>query len=214
MIQAIYNARPERTQECILTAPLGTPRLVATLDDPREAVRNAALILLNDLSQSSSELQKLFVFENAFERIFSLIEADGALTQGGIIVQDCLSLLANLVRFNASNQTNFRETGGVAKSAELLPGTKKAKRVQAHSEEDDWTSPQSDKNIWGLLAILRMLLVKGSASTRANQNAFHKHGLLQQVLNIAFEPSTAISIKVEVSSPCTSLYLFTHRCRL
>ncbi|KAF2020929.1 hypothetical protein BU24DRAFT_337758 [Aaosphaeria arxii CBS 175.79] len=205
LIQAIYNARPDRTQECILTAPLGTPRLVATLDDPRDAVHNAGLVLLNDLSQSSSELQKLFVFESAFERVFNLIEADGSLTQGGIIVQDCLSLLANLVRFNASNQTNFRETGGVIKFASLLPGGKNSKKVRKNEEEDDWVSPQSDKNIWGLLAIMRMFLVKGSTSTKANQTAFHKHGLLQQVLNLAFDHSTAMPIKVEAINTCADI---------
>lgn len=171
---------------------------MAILEDQRDAVRNAGLILLNDLSQASSELQKLFVFENAFERVFNMIEADGSLTQGGIVVQDCLSLLANLVRFNASNQTTFRETGGVAKFASLLPGAKKSNKPQASSDEDDWVSPQSDKNIWGLLAILRMFLVKGSTSVKANQNAFAKHGLLQQVLDMAFDSSTALPIKVEV----------------
>ncbi|KAF2260560.1 hypothetical protein CC78DRAFT_523140 [Lojkania enalia] len=205
LIQAIFSARPERTQECILTAPLGTPRLVATLDDPRDAVHNAGLVLLNDLSQASSELQKLFVFENAFEKIFSMIEADGSLTQGGIVVQDCLSLLANLVRFNASNQTTFRETGGVAKFAALLPGAKKSKRSRSNEDEDDWLSPQSDKNIWGLLAILRMFLVRGSTSTSPNQNAFHKHGLLQQVLNLAFDPSTSIPIKIEALNTCADM---------
>ena len=189
-----------------MTAPLGTPRLVATLDDPRDAVRSAGLVLLNDLSQSSSELQKLFVFENAFEKIFSMIQGDGSLTQGGIVVQDCLSLLAKLVRFNASNQTTFRETGGVAKFAELLPGAKKARKAPAKSEDDDdWVSPQSDKNIWGLLAILRMFLVKGSTSTLPNQNAFQKHGLLQQVLNMAFDPSTTIPIKVEALNACADM---------
>ena len=128
-----------------------------------------------------------------------MIEADGALTQGGIVVQDCLSVLANLVRFNASNQTTFRETGGVAKFAALLPGAPKSKKAKAQNlDEDEWTSPQHDKNVWGLLAILRMFLVTGSTSTLPNQNAFQKHGLLQQVLNMAFDPSTAIPIKVEV----------------
>jgi hypothetical protein len=205
LINAISSARPERTQECILTAPLGTPRLVAVLDDPREAVRNAGLVLLNDLSQTSTELQKLFVFENAFERIFNLIEQDGSLTQGGIVVQDCLSLLANLVRFNASNQTTLRETGGAVRFAALLPGPKK-KKIRPNTEEaDDWTSPQSDKNIWGLLAILRMFLVRGSTSTNANQNAFAKHGLLQQVLDMAFDLQTAIPVKVEVSGVIKSI---------
>ncbi|KAF2193685.1 hypothetical protein K469DRAFT_551244 [Zopfia rhizophila CBS 207.26] len=205
LIQAISSARPERTQECILMAPLGTPRLVATLDDQTDAVRNAGLVLLNDLSQASPELQKLFVFENAFERIFNIIQAEGSLTQGGILVQDCLSLLANLVRFNASNQTTFRETGGVAKFAILLPGTPKGRKSRGNTEEDDWVSPQSDKNIWGLLAILRMFLIRGSTSTLPNQNAFQKHGLLQQVLNMAFDPSTTIPIKVEALNTCADM---------
>jgi hypothetical protein len=196
---------------------LGTPRLVATLDDPRDAVRNAGLGLINDLSGASSELQKLFVFENTFERIFNLIEADGSLAQGGIMVQDCLSLMANLVRFNASNQTSFRETGGVAKVAALLSGAKKTKkpRTSIEGEEDDWVSPSKDKNVWGLLAILRMFLVKGSTSVKANQSAFAKFGLLQQILDMAFDPSTAIPIRVEVSHSCGfSQHVFLHHCRL
>lgn len=208
LIQAVYTARPDRTQDCILTAPLGTSRLVAALDDPREPIRNAGLLLLNDLSQSSTELQKLFAFENAFEKIFALIEADGGLTQGGVVVQDCLSLLANLVRFNASNQTNFRETGGVAKSAQLLPGAKKKpkpRRTSGDDEEDDWVSPQSEKNIWGLLAILRMFLVQGSTSVKTNQTAFVKHGLLQQILDMGFDPTTAMPIRVESLNTCADL---------
>lgn len=39
LISAISSARPERTQECVYTAPLGVSRLVAVLDDRREAVR-------------------------------------------------------------------------------------------------------------------------------------------------------------------------------
>ena len=39
LISAISTARPERTRECVYTAPLGVSRLVATLDDKREALR-------------------------------------------------------------------------------------------------------------------------------------------------------------------------------
>ena len=56
----------------------------------------------------------------------------------------------------------------------LQGGPKKKKPRTSVEEEDDWVSPQADKNIWGLLAILRMFLVKGSTSTLPNQNAFHK----------------------------------------
>jgi hypothetical protein len=199
-------ARPERTQECILTAPLGTSRLVSTLDDPRDAIRNEGLVLLTDLSRSSPELQKLFVFEDAFTKVFNMLQADGGLLQGGIVVQDCLSLLASLCRFNASNQTNIREMGHIAKFVSLLPGAKKQKKARANpEEEDDWTSPQSDKNIWGLLAIMRMFLVKGSAGTPQNQTAFQKHGLLRQLLNIAFDPATVMPIKIEALNTCADM---------
>lgn len=203
MIRAIHDARPERTQECILT---GIGKVVATLDDPRDAVRTEALVLLNEVSRTSSELQKLIVFEDAFNKIFNLIHADGSLTQGTIVVQDCLSLLANLVRFNTSNQTNFRELGHVAKLAALLPGAKKQKKARSGLEEDDdWVSPQADKNLWGLLAILRMFLVRGSISTLPNQNAFVKHGILQQVVNMAFDPASAIPIRIESLNVCADM---------
>lgn len=199
-------ARPERTQECILAAPGGIERLVAILDDPRDAVRNEGLVVLTDLSRSSNELQKLFVFEDAFTKVFNMIHADGGLTQGGVVVQDCLSLLATLIRSNTSNQTNIREMGHVARFAALLPGGKKAKKARASADEDDdWVSPQADKNIWGLLAIMRMFLVKGSAGTMQNQNVFQQNGLLRQLLNIAFDPSTATPIKIEALNTCADL---------
>lgn len=176
------------------------------LDDPREAVRNEGLVVLTDLSRSSPDLQKLFVFEDAFTKIFNLIQADGGLTQGAVVVQDCLKLLASLVRSNASNQTNFREMGNGARLAALLPGAKKQKKARAGPEdEDEWVSPQSDKNIWGLLAIMRMFLVKGAVGTLQNQDAFQKHGLVRQLLNIAFDPATAMPVKIEALNTCADL---------
>ncbi|KAF2853077.1 intracellular protein transport protein-like protein [Plenodomus tracheiphilus IPT5] len=206
LIRAVALARPERTQECILAAPAGIENLVATLDDPRDAIRTEGLVVLTDLARSSLELQKLFVFEDAFTKVFNILHADGGLTQGGVVVQDCLSLLATLVRFNVSNQTNIREMGHVARFAALLPGGQKPKKARAGTgEEDEWVSPQSDKNIWGLLAIMRMFLVKGAAGTMQNQNVFQQNGLLRQLLNIAFDPATAMPIKIEALNTCADL---------
>ncbi|KAF1352701.1 intracellular protein transport protein-like protein [Lizonia empirigonia] len=206
LIRACAEARPERTQECIQTAPMGTSRLAAMLDDPRDIIRNEGLVVLSDLTRSSSELQKIFVFEDVFGKIFNMIHDDGGLTQGGVVVQDCLSLLANLIRFNTSNQTYFTKMEYPAQFARLLPGGKKAKKARATVEEDDdWVSPQCDKNVWGLLIIMRMFLVKGSAATPHNQTAFVQYGLVRQLLNIAFDPATAMLIKVEALSTCADL---------
>jgi hypothetical protein len=206
LIRACAQARPERTQECIQTAPMGTSRLAAMLDDPRDMIRNEALVVLSDLTRSSTELQKVFVFEDVFAKVFNMVHGDGGLTQGGIVVQDCLSLLANLIRFNPSNQMYFMKMEYPGQFVRLLPGGKKAKKARGPAEDDDdWVSPQSDKNVWGLLIIMRMFLVKGSAVTPQNQAAFVQYGLVRQLLTIAFDPATAMLIKVEALSTCADL---------
>ncbi|KAF1931355.1 intracellular protein transport protein [Didymella exigua CBS 183.55] len=210
LLRACADARPDRTRECIQTAPMGTSRLAAMLDDPRDMVRAEALALLADLTRDAPELQKVFVFEDVFAKLFALVHADGGLTQGGVVVQDCLSLLANLVRVNPSNQMYFMKMEYPRQLVALLPGGAKANRASKprgppDDDDDDWVSPQSDKNVWGLLIIMRMFLVKGSAVTPQNQAAFVQYGLVRQLLGIAFDPATAIVIRVEALSTCADL---------
>ncbi|KAI9891999.1 MAG: hypothetical protein M1814_002194 [Vezdaea aestivalis] len=203
ILSAILALRPERTQECVFTAPLGISRLVATLDDKREAVKNEGLILLTGLTPSSPELQKLVAFENAFERVFRLIEAEGSLSQGGIIVQDCLSLLANLLRLNVSNQSFFRETGFVTKFALLIKDANSEQEAEGGLAE--WARVQRDKNIWGLLAVLRLFLVRGGLGTQANQTSFWKSGAVVQVLKLAFSGAEEMAVRAEALTTCGDL---------
>ena len=136
-------------------------------------------------------------FENAFDRIFGIIDGEGSLTHGGIVVQDCLSLLANLLRLNGSNQSYFRETGWVRKLADML-----SQAIREQNSPDgvaDWARSQRDKNLWGLLAVLRLFLIRGSVGTQANQVSFWQSGVLTQVLDIAFHGSIDMTIRAEVS---------------
>ncbi|KAL6986295.1 Golgin candidate 6 [Sarracenia purpurea var. burkii] len=96
--------------EAILTIPRGITQLMDMLMD-REVIRNEALLLLTHLTHEAEEIQKILVFEGAFEKIFSIIKEEGG-SEGGVVVQDCLQLLNNLIRNNASNQVLLRETIG------------------------------------------------------------------------------------------------------
>jgi len=197
LLAAILSSRTERTEECIFTAPLEISRLVATLDDKREAIRNEGLSLLTYLTPNSSELQKLVAFENAFDRIFAIVKLEGSLSNGDRVVEDCLILLANLLRMNASNQAYFRETGCVQKLAWLI------KDALIDDDTDggvaEWAQLQRNRNIYALLAVLRLFLVGGSVGTQANQASFWQHGVLSQVLQLAFNHSTEMQIRAEVS---------------
>ena len=164
--------------------------------------------MLTALTPSSPDLQKLVAFENAFDRIFGIIDAEGSLTHGGIVVQDCLSLLANLLRLNGSNQSYFRETGWVRKLADML--SQAIREQNAPDGIADWARPQRDKNLWGLLAVLRLFLIKGSVGTQANQISFWQSGVLAHVLDISFHDSIDMTIRAEVklhSQEFTSLLL-------
>jgi hypothetical protein len=197
LLSAILAARTERTEECVFNAPLGISRLVAILDDRRDAVRNEAITLLTYLTPTSLEIQKLVAFENAFERVFGIIHAEGGLAQGGQVVEDCLILLANLLRLNSSNQALFRETGCVPRLSNLLE--------TAYKVDDDanevapWALVQKSRNIYALLAVIRLFLVAGAVGTAQNQASFFQHGLLFHTLQLAFGRGSEIPIRSEVS---------------
>ena len=181
---------------------MGISRLVAVLDERRDVVRNEGLSLLTYLTPNSAELQKLVAFENAFDRIFNIIKSEGSLSQGDRIVEDCLILLANLLRLNVSNQSFFRETGCVPKLARLLNDA--LDDQDSEGEVAEWAKSQRNRNIYALLAVLRLFLVTGGVGTQANQSSFWQHGVLTHVLQLAFSRSTEMQIKAEVW-PCRSM---------
>ncbi|KAJ3161068.1 Vesicle-mediated ER to Golgi transport protein [Geranomyces michiganensis] len=119
LLNTLFLHSGSRLQDCILTSPLGISRLIDLLDDRREIIRNEGLLLLIALTQNNADIQKIIAFENAFERLLSIIIDEGA-TDGGIIVQDCLQLTHNLLKYNVSNQNLFRETSCIQRIPTLL----------------------------------------------------------------------------------------------
>lgn len=91
------------------------------------------LLLLQQLTKSNAAIQKIVAFENAFERLLDIITEEGSSDGGkrsfgfqfhryllvfecrwlalcaGIVVEDCLLLLLNLLKNNSSNQNFFKE---------------------------------------------------------------------------------------------------------
>ena len=156
------------------------------------------LLLLTALTSSSPDLQKLVAFENAFDRTFGIINIEGSLTHGGVVVQDCLSLLANLLRLNPSNQSFFRETGWMSRLTGIMQ-----KAIQEQDSPDtvaEWATAQRNKNLWGLLSVVRLFLCGGGLVTQANQSSFWQNGVGFQILEIAFHPSMDLDVKSEVGN--------------
>lgn len=203
ILSHVSSARPQRTQEAIFTAPLGVSRITSILDDKREAVRNEALLLLVALTPSSAELQKVVAFENAFDRVFALIDAEGGLTHGSTVVQDCLSLLANLLKLNTSNQAYFREIGCVGGIAKLL--TQVVREEESPDGVSEWARPQRDINLWGTLTVIQLFLIRGSQGTPLSQDAFWRSAVLQRVLQIAFHQTFGTNVRAKALETCADV---------
>jgi len=179
-------------QECILSAPLGVSRLVGVLDDTRDAVRNAGLVLLVDLTSGANEdLRKIVAFEDVFGRIFSLIQTEGGLVEAGITAQDCLSLLANLIKGSPSNQTMFRESGCVTQLSRLL-----AEAFPPSEPESVFAAQARERAAWGLLQLLGLFLEAGETSTAQNQAAFFRAGAAQVLSDLGFSAELPTPIRV------------------
>ncbi|KAK9471398.1 p115 like vesicle tethering protein [Dipodascopsis tothii] len=184
LLAAVLANRPARTQQCVFAAPLGISRFVSMLDDHREAVQNEAVLLLIHLVDGHPDIQKLVAFESAFDKAFAIVEREGGV-DGSMIVQDSLLLIANLLRFNVSNQNFFRETSCVPRLARLL---------EVDNDDPRWDD-QRAKNMSLVLEICRLFVLEGSLGTPPNQAVFFQTGVLMNVLRLAFGNTTRTAVR-------------------
>ena len=94
-----------------LMANNGLSHLIQLLDYSN-FIRSETLIILLYITDYNSELQKIAAFEGIFDKLFKIILSEGSI-DGGILVQDCLHCIQNLLRYNSSNISFFREMGFV-----------------------------------------------------------------------------------------------------
>lgn len=72
----------------------------------REMLRNEVLLLLPVMVNGNADFQKIVAFSGAFEKLFEIIDKEGGI-DGGIVVQDALTAVSGLLRFNVSNQVSY-----------------------------------------------------------------------------------------------------------
>lgn len=172
---------------------------MGVLDDGRDAVRNAGLLLLVDLtSGANEELRKIVAFEDVFGKVFSLIQLEGGFAEAGITTQDCLSLLANLIRGSGSNQTMFRESGCVGQLVQLL-----TQAFPPDSTEAGFIAQNRERSTVGLLHLLRFFFAPGESSTPQNQAAFFRAGTAQILIDLSFSAGLPPGIRTSAMR-CTA----------
>lgn len=192
LITGLLISRPKELQEIILVVPQGVSRLMDLLSDSREVIRNEVLLLLGHLTKANSNIQKIVAFENAFDKIFDIIMEEGY-SDGGVVVEDCLLVLLNLLKNNISNQNFFKEGSYIQKLTpffELLN--------DPNSEDKGW-SAQKVSNIHLMLQVVRTLVSPNNPAQVISscQKVMNNCGLLEQLCNILMASGVPADILTE-----------------
>ncbi|KAJ2995360.1 hypothetical protein HDV02_000862 [Globomyces sp. JEL0801] len=196
LLTTLFGNVGSALHEGILTSPLGISRLIDLLDDRREIIRNDGLLLLISLTEKNADIQKIVAFENAFERLFTIIFDEGTI-DGGIIVQDCLQLMQNLLRHNASNQNLFRETSCIKQVPKLLVSrfehpNGEVKEVSL-CDISEWSEQKTQNTIF-VLELIKVLVEGVNQNTVVNQNLLGQSNIIRTL----FETSMAKVVPNEV----------------
>ena len=214
LLELLVSTRPARTREALLAIPTAFSTIVSLLNDPHEPVRNEAILFLMAAVNRNFNIQKLVAFENTFDILFDIIDEEGGI-RGSILVQDCLTLLTNLLMYNASNQKYFLETNCVARLAKLLGEPLADTDPDFAPPEDDqfvpppmvWTEQRLQNMIIGL-EICRTLVEDDR--TGNNQDKLFECGILFVLLKLVFSQETVNQIR-SVALLCTADLISTNQ---
>lgn len=202
LLESLVASRGSRIKEALLNIPTAISVICNLLADIHEPVRNEAILLLMAVVNNNFNIQKLVAFENTFETLFNIIDEEGGI-RGSILVQDCLTLITNLLQFNASNQKFFLETQCVPRLARLLGepvdeteelNNVDEKGVPITPSSIVWTE-QRLQNMVIALEICRLLVSDDNELVVQNQDNLYQNGIHYILLKLVFSPLTETQIR-------------------
>ncbi|KAI8084073.1 p115 like vesicle tethering protein [Gilbertella persicaria] len=195
LLSTLLSIRSKRIQECILTNPMGISLLVDMLDDKRDVIRNEGLLLLIGLTRNNTEIQKIVTFQATFEKLLAIIEEQEGIS-GDIIVQDSLTLMHNLLRYNVSDQVYFRETSCIQQIPGLLGYVGDSEADHVPYSFEDWP-PQKVANTVLVLQLIRILTEPDSSSTPTNQRVMVQSGILLPIIQLGLCSNAPSIVRTE-----------------
>lgn len=189
LLTVLIKSRTKDIQNIILESPMAFSKLMDLLNDTREIIRNESIVFLKYLVKGNLNIQKIMAFENGFERLFEVIEVEGNLC-GGVVVEDSLTLIFNLLRNNSSNQQFFKESSYIPRLTPLMN--------MDDVEESSWTA-QFISNAYLVLQIIRSLISNNNIQVNisSSQCAIRNCGLLETLCNILMKNGVPVRILAE-----------------
>lgn len=153
------------------------------------------LLLLIGLTRSNTEIQKVVTFQATFEKLLTVIEEQEGIS-GDIVVQDSLTLMHNLLRYNVSDQVYFRETSCIQQIPGLLGYVGDSDADHVPYSFEDWP-PQKVANTVLVLQLIRILTEPESSSTPINQKVMIQSGILLPIVQLGLCSNAPSIVRTE-----------------
>ncbi|VDK82667.1 unnamed protein product [Litomosoides sigmodontis] len=185
LLTALLRHRASEVQTAVVEEPMGVSRFVDLLHDSREIIRNGTVLMISELSRAHPQIQQLLAYENTFQLLFDVIDAEH---MESIVIEDSLYVILNLLRKNPKNQQLFREASMIQRLALLLNrflyGREDEEVFQQH--DCQWQK-QKIANVIFLLQVVRSLLSPQDNSqnnTHSAQKAISQSGMLKDLCSV------------------------------
>lgn len=197
LLTAMLKNSLTEVQEAVLVSPMGISRIMDLLSDSREVVRNDALLLLLQLTRNNRQIQKIVAFDNAFDRLLGVIQEEGW-SDGGIVVEDCLMIIYNLLNGNNSNQAFFREASHIQLIVPYFQLPTAAGDPAGVAGNTTWHQ-QKVTNVRYMLLVLRTLVAPSNPqqATTTCQKSILQCGLLKLLCEFMFASGVPTEILVD-----------------
>lgn len=198
LLTCLLANRTKEIQEVVLVSPMGVSRLMDLLVDSREIIRNDALLLLIQLTKGNANIQKIVAFENAFDKLYDVISEEGC-SDGGIVVEDCLILMLNLLKNNSSNQQFFKEGSYIQRFAPMF--------ILSPEIEEIGMTPQKVSNLHCLLQIIRVLVSPNNSQQMSApcKKIMRACGLLETLCKMLMSSGIPPDILTETINTCAEI---------
>jgi Uso1 / p115 like vesicle tethering protein, head region/Armadillo tether-repeat of vescicular transport factor len=198
LLTSLLANRTKEIQEVVLVSPMGVSRLMDLLIDSREIIRNDALLLLIQLTKGNANIQKIVAFENAFDKLFDVMIEEGC-SDGGIVVEDCLILMLNLLKNNPSNQQFFKEGSYIQRIAPMF--------VLSPEVEEIGMTPQKVSNLHCMLQIIRVLVSPNNSQQMSLpcKKLMRGCGLLETLCKMLMSSGIPPDILTETINTCAEI---------
>lgn len=202
LLNGLLLNRRKNVQEIVLVSPTGVLKLMDLLSDSREIIRNDALLLLISLTQGNANIQKIVAFESAFDRLFDVVAEEGY-ADGGIVVEDCLRLMLNLLKNNISNQNFFKEGSYIQKLVHMF--------ILPDTNSEGW-SVQHEANILALLQVIRSLVTPGNPAqvVTSCQSVLQASGILQSLCTMLMAAGIPVAVLTETINAVAEIIRGNH----